>query len=322
MSILAAMTASATLFLLLVYVIRSRGVTSGEARLRYLSPSRDVRVEEDGDEATLVRRSASSIPAINRWLSTRGYADRWAFELERADLKLRPGEYFLMRVCLAVVTAVLFALIGRSAPALLIGIVAGGMAYQLPAVWVRLRMKRRIEKINKQLPETIGLIASGVRAGFAFAQSVDVTAQRVGPPISVELNRMLVDINLGASTEDALQAMNQRIGSDDVDIVVTAILIQRNTGGNLAEVLETVTETMRDRERIAGEIKTLTSSQRLTGWVLSLWPAALGLIFFAINPGMMSLMWTTTAGLVLLGIWVVLNTMGILTIRRILDIDI
>ena len=166
------------------------------------------------------------------------------------------------------------------------------------------------------------LVANAQRAGFAFSQGVDVAAKRVGPPMSVELNRMMLDVNLGSSVEDALTAMNDRIGSDDLDMVITAILIQRNTGGNLAEVLDNVSETMRDRERIQGEIKTMTSSQRLAGLILSGWPAVIGLIFFAINPGMMSLMWTTSIGLVLLGLWLVLNFLGFFTIRRILDIDI
>jgi tight adherence protein B len=116
--------------------------------------------------------------------------------------------------------------------------------------------------------------------------------------------------------------MNERIGSDDVDMLVTAILIQRSSGGNLAEILEAIGETIQDRERIYGEIKTLTSSQRLTGWILSLWPAALALMFFGIAPSVMSLLWTTSAGLVLLGIWATLNLLGIFSLQRILAIDI
>jgi tight adherence protein B len=213
-------------------------------------------------------------------------------------------------------------LIGRNALTFMIGAIAAVAAFMIPAVWLRVKVSRRIAKINAQLVETITLIANAQRAGFAFAQGVDVAAKRVGPPMSTELNRLLLDMNLGSSTETALMAMNERIGSDDVDMVITAILIQRQTGGNLAEVLENVTETMRDRERIAGEIKTLTASQRLTGWILSFWPLVLGLLFFAINPSMTSLLWTTGAGIVLLVIWAVLNTLGIFTIRRILNIDI
>jgi tight adherence protein B len=210
----------------------------------------------------------------------------------------------------------------RGLPGLLLGIVLGFAGYMIPAVWVGMRGRSRINKIDRQLGETITLIANAQRAGFAFAQGVDVAAQRMGPPISVELSRMMLDMNMGASTEDALVAMNERIGSEDLDLVVTAILIQRQTGGNLTEVLDNVTEIMRDRERIQGEIKSKTASQRMSGLILSLWPAALGLLFFAINPSMMSLMWTTTPGLVLLVIWLTLNLLGFFTMRRVLAIDI
>jgi tight adherence protein B len=322
MPALVAISASACLFLFLVYLVRARGLRSPEMRIQRLSPSRDVSVGSGGDGGSFLKRNSSSIPAISRWIDTRGYAERWTFELERADLNLRPGEYFMMRLLLAVLVGAVVALIGRNAVAVVAAIPLGAMIYMLPAQWVKLRTRRRIAKINGQLVETITLIMNGVRAGFAFGQSVDVAAKRVGPPISVELNRMLLDVNLGGSMEDALSAFNERIGSDDVDMLVTAILIQRTSGGNLAEILESIGDTIQDRERIHGEIKTLTSSQRLTGWILSLWPAALALMFFAIAPSIMSLLWTTTAGLFLMGIWITLNVLGVFSIRRILDIDI
>ena len=322
MEALVAISASACLFLFFVYLLRARALRSPEVRIQRLSPSRDITVGSAGDGASFLKRDSSSIPALSRWLNTRGYTERWAFELERADLSLRPGEYLMIRLLLAVTVGAIVALIGRNGIAVGIAILLGALVYMLPAQWLKLRTQRRLRKINAQLVEAISLITNGVRAGFAFGQSVDVAAKRIGPPISVELNRMLLDVNLGGSMEEALSAMNERIGSDDVDMLVTAILIQRSSGGNLAEILESIGETIQDRERIHGEIKTLTSSQRLTGWILSLWPAALALMFFAIAPSVMSLLWTTSAGRVLMGIWVTLNVLGIFSIRRILDIDI
>ncbi len=322
MPALVALSATACLFLFLVYLVRARALRSPELRIQRLSPSRDVAVAAGADGASFLKRNSSSIPALSRWLNTRGYAERWAFELERADLSLRPGEYFMVRVLLAVTGGVIVALIGRNSVATFVALLVAAIFYMLPAQWLKLRTQRRLRKINAQLVETITLITNGVRAGFAFGQSVDVAAKRIGPPISVELNRMLLDINLGGSTEEALSALNERIGSDDVDMLVTAILIQRSSGGNLAEILESIGETIQDRERIHGEIKTLTSSQRLTGWILSLWPTALALGFYAIAPSVMSLLWTTGAGRVLMGIWITLNVLGIFSIRRILDIDV
>jgi tight adherence protein B len=259
---------------------------------------------------------------VRRFLDARDYTGRWAFDLERAGLSLRPGEYFLLRlVCAAFGALVPLAITRGSAVGVLLGIVTGAVAYMLPAWWVRMRGRRRTRQITSQLVETTSLIASALRAGFAFSHGVDVAAQRVGPPMSEELNRMMLDISLGSSTEDALAAMNERIGSDDVDMVVSAVLIQRTTGGNLAEVLERVTETMRERERIHGEIRTMTASQQLTGWVLSIWPMVLALAFFAIAPNVMKLLFTEPIGLALLGLWFTLNVLGALSLKRILSID-
>jgi tight adherence protein B len=281
-----------------------------------------VSVGRSSDTQQLLRGSASGIPVLAKMLDRRNYSARWTDELERAGLSLRPGEYFLMRVIIAVVTLMFFALIGRSPLWFVVGACVGVVAFMVPAFWVRMRINRRVRAINAQLAETVTLIANGLRAGFAFAQGVDVATKRMGPPISTEFNRMLLDVNLGASTEEALRAMNERVGSEDMDMVITAILIQRNTGGNLAEVLESVTSTMRDRERIRGEINTLTASQRFTGWVLCAWPLVIALGFFAIAPSVTSLLWTTEAGRVLLAIWITLNVLGVYTIRRVLDIDI
>jgi tight adherence protein B len=317
-----AILAGASVFLFAAYMIRARALRPSEARLTKLTPQPRLSVERVGDQNVLLRRDSSGIQVIGRFLDANGYAERWATELERADLKLRPGEYFILRLLLAVATVAAFTVVGQNGLAFVVGIAAGAMMYMLPSYYVRYRTQRRIKKIESQLVETLTLIASALRAGFAFAQGVDVASKRVGAPMANELNRMLLDVNLGASMEEALSALNKRIGSDDLDMVVTAILIQRNVGGNLAEVLESVTETVRDRERIYGEIKTFTSQQRLSGNVLSVWPILIGGLFFLINPGMMSLLWETGIGLVLLTIWVILTTLGIFTIRKILNIDI
>lgn len=322
MPALVALSASACVFLFFAYLVRTRALRTSELRIQRLSPSREVSVSSSPDGASLLRRDPSSIPAISRWLNTRGYAERWVYQLERADSSLRPGEYFMLRLLMAATSAVIVILIARSPVAALIALFVAALGFMLPAQWLKRRTNRRVSKINAQLGETIALVTDGVRAGFAFAQSLDVAAKRIGPPISVEINRMLLDVSLGGNMEDALAAMNERIGSDDVDMLVTAILIQRSSGGNLAEILEVIGDTIRDRERIHGEIKTLTSSQKLTGTILSLWPAALALMFFGIAPSVMSLLWTTSAGLVLTGIWITLNILGIYSIRRILDIDV
>ncbi len=317
---LAALVAGVSCFLFLAYAIRARALHPAESRVKGLRGARSVIASEGSDGVALLKRAPAT--PFSRWLRTRAYAERWELELERANLKLRPSEYFLARLILATLGVLIVWLVGRSGGAFLLGLVAGAVAYMLPAYFVRFKIRGRKERINSQLVETVELIANSLRAGFAFSQGVEVAANRVGPPMSTELSRLLLDVNLGQSLEDALAGLNKRIDSDDVDMVVTAILIQRTSGGNLAEVLDKVTETMRERERIQGEIRTLTSQQRLTAWVLTLWPVALGLIFFAINPSLTSLLWRTEVGLVLLVVWCTLVVLAGITYRRILSFDI
>ena len=142
------------------------------------------------------------------------------------------------------------------------------------------------------------------------------------PPLSEEFSRLVTDVRLGASLEDSLTAMGSRVDSYDLDMVITAILIQRSSGGNLSEVLDNVAETIRDRERIRGEIRVMTSQQRFAASVLSLWPLVLGGIFFLLNPSLMSNLWTEPAGIVMLVIASTLQVLGFLTIRRITTIEI
>jgi tight adherence protein B len=202
------------------------------------------------------------------------------------------------------------------------GVVLAVVGYTTPALYVHLRQRRRRAAIEGQLAEGLTHIANAMRAGFALLQAIDSAARRLRPPFTQELARLVTDVNMGRTLEDALVELGERVGSYDLDMVITAILIQRRTGGNLAEVLDNVAETMRERDRVRGEIRVLTAQQRFAGWVLSMWPVVLAGIFFLMNPDLMSNLWTTPAGLVLLTIAGVLQLLGFLTIRRIVAIDI
>ena len=155
----------------------------------------------------------------------------------------------------------------------------------LPAFYVTLKKRRRLHAIDRQLVEGLSHIANSIRAGFAMLQAIDAAAQRLQPPLSEEFSRLVADVRLGASLEDALTAMGNRVGSYDLDMVITAILIQRSTGGNLSEVLDNVAETIRERDRIRGEIRVLTAQQRFAAWVLSLWPVVLAGSLLPAEPG-------------------------------------
>jgi tight adherence protein B len=295
----------------------SRGA---DARLRALQAPQ---TPAGSDTRPLLRRAPSAIPALRRLLSTSTWAERAASDLDRAHVNLRVGEYLLLRFFVGILLFALTLFVARGQTAgILIGILLALVGYMLPAFWVGLRRRRRLRAIDRQLVEGLTHVANAIRAGFAMLQAFDAASQRLQPPLSEEFGRLVADVRLGASLENALASMGNRIGSYDLDLVITAILIQRSTGGNLSELLDNVSETIRDRDRIRGEIRTLTAAQRFAGSVLSVWPVFLALVFFLLNPDLMSNLWTETAGIVLLIIAGTFQVLGFLTIRRITNIEI
>jgi tight adherence protein B len=176
--------------------------------------------------------------------------------------------------------------------------------------------------MEAQMVELLQMLASGLRAGFGLVQALEAAADQLPAPLSIEMRRTLRDTAMGASIEQALNSLNERVGSSDFDIVITAILIQRSVGGNLAEILDNVAHTMRERERIRGEIRTLTSQQRMTGYVVGGIPIGLGLIFFMISPSFVSLLFTDPLGRMMLGAAIVLELLGFFVISKIVNIEV
>jgi tight adherence protein B len=313
--------ASLSVFLALLLAalgLRQAGLGQSAADRRI----RALRSEAPLNREAVILRQVSSIPAMRSLLTHRAWAERASLDLERANLHLRVGEYLAARALLAAIFVLLgLMMVGFQTPGLLLGVPLGALGFMLPAVYVQVRKRRRQRAIEGQLVETVTLIANGVSAGFGFLQSVQAAAGQISPPIADELNHLVQDINLGVSAQEALLDMGRRVGSDDLNMVITAIIIQRTTGGNLAEILDNVAETMREREQIQGEINTLTAEKRLTGNVLSVYPAILAALLFLIEPRIMSTLWTETAGIVLLVIAGVLQAIGFIIIRRIVTID-
>ncbi len=291
-----------------------------ERRLRTLKAQGSA---QGAEARSLLRRSASAIPTLRRALDTSSWADRAALDLDRAHISLRVGEYLMIRIFTAALLLAIPLLVAHGQiVGLFVAIPLALVGFMLPALYVTLKKRRRLHAIDRQLVEGLSHIANSIRAGFAMLQAIDAAAQRLQPPLSEEFSRLVTDVRLGASLEDALTAMGDRVGSYDLDMVITAILIQRSTGGNLSEVLDNVAETIRERDRITGEVRVLTAQMRFAASVLSLWPVALGGIFFLLNPNLMSNLWTEPAGVVLLVIAVVLQVLGFFTIRRIVAIEI
>lgn len=222
-------------------------------------------------------RSSKSTPVTNRTPNE----NKMAEALARADLKLRVQEWYMIRLG----TVILLALIGigvyRSLVFALILAIVGVFA---PRFFLRFRQRRRSQKFSNQLGDVLVLLSNGLKAGYSFPQAMSTVARSANPPVAEEFMRASREIQLGINIDDALGHMVKRVDSDDFDLVVTAVQIQRVVGGNLAEILDSIAFTIRERVRIKGEIKTLTAQARASSYIITALPIALALILQAINP--------------------------------------
>jgi tight adherence protein B len=276
-------------------------------------------VEGGGDQLAL---RTSREGSIFSHLTSGGLTEKLKRELEHADLTISPGEFVALRLVLAFVGLIVPLLVISGIFGVIIAFVAAVVAYNLPKFYLNHRRKARVDKLNAQLPEALTMIANSLKAGFGLLQALNVASEQLSHPISTELSRTIHEMNIGSSAEVALLALSERAGSYDLDIVVTAILVQRTVGGNLGEILDTVAETMRERIRIRGEIQTLTAQQKLTGIVIGLLPVGVGMMFQVMSPEYIKPLFTTLTGKMMLGVAVTLEVVGIMIIQRILKIEV
>lgn len=304
LAMLASVTAFLGVLLIVTAVLQERlGFSAARRRLEALAAYASPEERRSVDPA-LRRRSGA-------------WAERTRADLERAGLALKLHEYLALRLVFALLGFLLVVLAGGAHPlAFLIGIPAAGIGFMLPALYVRVRMAREISKFNAQLEPMITMVSNSLRAGFGLLQSLDLAAEQLQPPMSTELRRLLREVRMGATLDDVLEAMSQRVNSYDLDVIVTAIHIQRSVGSNLSEVLDKVAHTIRERVRIQGEIATLTAQKRLSAWIVGLLPAAFILMVMALNFEYMEPLFTTGVGRLLLFIALGLNLSGILIMRR------
>lgn len=247
-----------------------------EERLgRYLEDERPQ--EEDNRDGG--RNAATEW--LNRRVASSSMGDRVARELARADLKFKVAEYFALVFMSTVVTAAVAYLIQPQIAAALIGAVIG---FFIPRFYVKRQQNIRLIKFNDQLSDMLNLMVNGLRAGYSTMQALEAVSRELPAPISDEFRRVVQEMQIGIPMEKALENLLRRIPSDDLDFVVTAINVQREVGGNLSEILDTISFTIRERVRIKGEIRVMTANVRTSGAVLSLIPVFLTLALYFVSP--------------------------------------
>ena len=263
--------------------------------------------------------------ALTDWLNVRVERSRWgsglSSNLAQADLKLKPAEYVAMMVIASVLGGgVLWVIGGRQIFSALIGVVIGLM---LPRVYVNRKKTQRLQKFNEQLPDMLNLVVNGLRAGFSTVQALEAVSKELPVPISTEFRRVVQEMQLGIPMDVALDNLFRRIPSDDLDLIIAAINVQREVGGNLAEILDTISYTIRERVRIKGEIRVLTSQVMYSGRFLALLPIILSLLLWLINRKyMMSLFDNLVCGIILLSLAAIMVGLGYFIMTRIAQIEV
>lgn len=248
-----------------------------------------------------------------------GYKKRVQSRLNRAHILLKAEEFITIRIIMFIVGGLLMYLVTSSALFMLGGCIIGWL---IPGRVLEMLVRKRIKTLNEQLGDAITLISNSLKSGYSFFQSIDIVGKEMAGPISEEFGLLQKEISLGAATEKALENMVQRVGSEDLELVVTAVLIQRQTGGNLSLVLENISSTIRDRVKIKREVKTITAQGRMSGMIISLLPLFLGLIIYLINPEHIEILFTTSLGLGILVFSVVMELLGIYLINKIVRIEL
>ena len=237
-----------------------------------------------------------------------------AEQLARADLKLRTSEFVMIQVGLMLAAALLSLWRFGFAPQF---VIAGVVAYIAPMQYLNWRQRRRLRAFNLRLPDTLSLLSNAMKAGLSLPQAIESVSQNASPPVSDELARVVRETKLGSTTTAALTSMVRRVGSEDLDLIVTAISIQSTVGGNLARILDGISHTIRQRVQVKSQISAMTAQMRASGWIITLLPFIVAGVLNVITPTYFRVMFTDPAGRVLLGLAGLSIFIGNLFVRRI-----
>ena len=311
-----------------VGIAMSGGSGGVAARLERYARSSSAAAESEDDPD----RDSVVIAGLSRVIEGQDLSTRLSTEIARADLKLRPAEFLFAWIASPFIFAFAAYAVGFIIPGFhnIIALAAVFLigAY-FPRWYIGSRQRKRLAAFSEQLPNTIMLLANSLRAGSSFLQGVELVTREAQPPISEEFERVVREMSLGVALQPALANLVRRVKSEDLELMVTAINIQSQVGGNLATVLDSIAFTIRERIRIVGEIRVLTSMQRYSGYVITLLPVGLGGLLFLISPTYITALFRNPpvtlglpTGVIFLIVGLISMGIGYFFIRRIVDIKV
>ena len=310
------------LFLVLgAYLLATQGTDAKRARLRQrLSEALLHSAHTEDIEVVLARNELmSEIPWLNRSLVRVQAALHLKRLLDQADLHITPSRLVMFSGMAGLLAALATSVVSIS---ILLIVVSGFAAASIPFVHVWWMRKKRFDSFLEHLPDALDLMSRGLSAGHGFAEAMHMVSTEMPEPIATEFRKTYEEQNLGLSLKLALENLVDRIPLLDLRMCITAVLIQRETGGNLAEILEKVAYTIRERFRIMGDLKTLTTSSRMSAWLLCALPIGVTLVITGMNPDYMAILWKDYRGHYLIATALFLQVTGMLIVRKILRIKI
>jgi tight adherence protein B len=256
---------------------------------------------------------------VKKFSLTKEKNNKLELKLYRAGVPLKPEEYMMFSWIAGLLGAGVLFLIVNHVAALPVGLIIGLL---LPRMLIEKKQRNRLKEFNDQLPDMIISVIAALKAGFSFPQALKSVMEEAKSPMKEELANVLREMQYGSTTEEALHRLYERMPSEDLDLMIQAVLIQRQVGGNLATVLQKIVETIKDRVKIQGQISTLTAQGRLSGMIIGLLPAILGLALSFIEPEYIGQLFSNPIGVMFLVIAVISSAVGFVLIRKITTIEV
>ena len=320
MIFLVALFGAVSTFLFIVFVllfIKQKSKLDIFHRLRrHYNADADKSSDKDDD---IVSRISKFIKRLAKPIAEWKIAKKMDFRLKQAGIPIFGAEFIIISIICAFLGCVATFIVTLNFSVAIVAAMAIPLGLWM---WSSIALNRRRNSFTEQLGDCLTTVANALRAGYSFQQAMDVVAREMEPPMSSEFERVATDIAMGVSLEDALEQMNIRVASPDFDLVVTAVLIQREVGGNLAQILDTISDTITERIRMKREIKALTAQGRFSAWVLILLPFIVAIFCYFFNHDQTMMLVTEESGRIALAVAIVMEIIGFIVIQRIVDIEV
>jgi tight adherence protein B len=305
---------------LLLFAFLGSGETSVEERLsRYTESIAPAEEKTSTDEKS---RSTPVADYLDKSFGRSNWFESISRDIARADLKLRPTEYVALKIIASMGTAVIVAILFSNIIFGGIGLVVG---FFLPDFYIKQKQSSRLHQFEAQMADMLNLSVNGLRAGYSIIQALESISKEMPPPTSIEIRRVVQEVQIGLPLETGLENLLRRMNSPDLKLIITAINIQREVGGNLAEILDTISHTIRERVRIKGEIRVLTAQQSITGYLIGFLPFGLAIFLYLYNPSYIMRFFdedTRMCGLPMVICGLLLIAIGFIAVRQIVNIEI